>query len=66
MAPISFSDAEVKKTGTRTNTWLYPSQTEWHWVSLSKMGAWYLLIFVSFVTVSLVHRDTVRGRDPYR
>ena len=49
----------AENIGTRTNTWLYPGQENWHWVSLQKMGSWYLLIFVSFVTVSLVYRDTL-------
>lgn len=49
----------AENVGTRTNTWLYPGQEVWHLVSLSKMGSWYLLIFVSFTTVSLVYRDAL-------
>jgi len=50
----------AENIGTRTNTWLYPGQEEWHWVSLQKMGSWYLLIFVSFTTVSLVYRSALQ------
>ena len=33
------------------------------WVSLSKMGSWYLLIFVSFTTVTLVYRRVLITPD---
>lgn len=51
----------AENIGTFTGTWLYPSQKTWHPVGLSKMGSWYLLLFLSFVLVTLVHRP--RGRD---
>lgn len=51
----------AENIGTYTGTWLYPSQKTWHLVGLSKMGSWYLLLFLSFVLVTLVHRP--RGRD---
>ena len=35
---------------------------EWHPVSLAKLGSWYLLMMLSFVLVSLVHRP--RAADP--
>ncbi len=47
----------AENIGTVTGTWAYPGQ---HWtqmVSFSKMGSWYLLLFVAFVTVTLVMRD---------
>lgn len=43
----------AENIGTLTRTWVYPGQ-EWQWVSLHKMGAWALLLIISFVTVSLV------------
>jgi uncharacterized membrane protein YoaT (DUF817 family) len=49
----------AENIGTRTNTWIYPGQGEFDWVALSKMGSWYLLIYVSFVTVTLVFRDAL-------
>ena len=46
----------AENIGTFTNTWIYPHQSEgWHMVPLSKMGAWYLLMMLSFVLVSTVH-----------
>ncbi|MCP3972163.1 MAG: DUF817 domain-containing protein, partial [Rhodobacteraceae bacterium] len=52
--------------GTRTGTWIYPGQGLLDWVSLSKIGSWYLLIFVSFTTVTLVYRDTLVTPDKRR
>lgn len=43
----------AENIGTYTHTWAYPGQG-WHLVSLQKMGAWGLLLIISFVTVSLV------------
>jgi len=51
----------AENIGTYTGTWLYPSQKTWHLVGFAKMGSWYLLLFLSFVLVTLVHRP--RGRD---
>ncbi|MDC7683508.1 DUF817 domain-containing protein [Asticcacaulis sp. BYS171W] len=42
--------------GTLTKTWTYPGQETWHLVSLHKLGAWALLLVLSFVMVSLVIR----------
>ena len=44
----------AENVGTITGTWLYPSQHVWHAVSLNKLGSWYLLLYVSFVLVTLV------------
>ena len=49
----------AENIGTRTNTWIYPGQGAFDWVSLSKMGSWYLLIYVSFATVTLVFRQAL-------
>ena len=47
----------AENVGTFTATWTYPQQAE-HWqpVGLAKLGSWYLLMMLSFVLVSLVHR----------
>jgi len=48
----------AENIGTFTRAWAYPGQTEgWHPVSLSKLGAWYLLMIISFVLVACVHRS---------
>ena len=48
----------AENVGTLTGTWIYPHQAGagWRPVTLHKMGAWYLLLVVSFVLVTLVHR----------
>ena len=47
----------AENLGTAANAWIYPSQKDgWSMVSIDKMGAWYLLMLISFVLVSLVHR----------
>jgi len=43
----------AENIGTFTHTWSYPGRG-WHLVSIQKMGAWGLLLIISFVTVSLV------------
>jgi uncharacterized membrane protein YoaT (DUF817 family) len=58
--------------GCFSGAWIYPSQTHgFVMVSPQKLGAWYLLMIVSFVLVSLVHRPalfrregTAAARDP--
>jgi uncharacterized membrane protein YoaT (DUF817 family) len=52
----------AENIGTVTGTWLYPNQkgTGWRPVTLHKMGAWYLLLVISFVLVTLVHRPDRR------
>ena len=55
----------AENVGTRTRTWLYAGQDSDHWVSLAKMGSWYLLLYVSFVTVTLVVRDALSA-EAYR
>ncbi len=49
----------AENVGTRTKTWIYAGQNEFDWVAFSKMGSWYLLIYVSFVTVTLVFREAL-------
>jgi uncharacterized membrane protein YoaT (DUF817 family) len=53
----------AENIGTFTSTWVYPQQArEWHPVSLAKLGSWYLLMMLSFVLVTLVHRP--QAADP--
>ena len=47
----------AENIGTFARAWTYPSQRGgWHIVPLDKLGAWYLLMIVSFVLVSMLHR----------
>jgi len=45
----------AENIGTFTHTWAYPGKT-WHLVSIQKMGAWGLLLIISFVTVTLIFK----------
>lgn len=47
----------AENIGTVTRTWAYAGQTQFEMVPLAKLGSWYLLLYVSFVTVTLVLRD---------
>jgi uncharacterized membrane protein YoaT (DUF817 family) len=54
---VSFFIWIAENFGTFAAAWVYPSQRDgWHMVSLEKMGAWYLLMLLSFVLVTLVHK----------
>lgn len=46
----------AENIGTLTGAWVYAGAAHFDWTSLSKMGSWYLLLYVSFVTVTLVIR----------
>ncbi|QGZ94333.1 DUF817 domain-containing protein [Terricaulis silvestris] len=47
----------AENLGTFAAAWVYPSQQDgWHVVPIEKMGAWYLLMLLSFVLVTLVHK----------
>ncbi|MEX0304991.1 MAG: DUF817 domain-containing protein [Leisingera sp.] len=52
----------AENVGTGTKTWLYNGQSSGEWVSLAKMGSWYLLLYVSFATVTLVFREALSAR----
>ena len=52
----------AENVGTLTGTWVYAGSAQFDWASLSKMGSWYLLLYVSFVTVTLVVRAPLRLR----
>ena len=52
----------AENIGTFAHAWRYPNQARiWAMVPPSKLGAWYLLMIISFVLVSLVAK--VRERD---
>ncbi|MEM7492812.1 MAG: DUF817 domain-containing protein [Pseudomonadota bacterium] len=47
----------AENIGTLTRTWLYPGQEDgWTLVSFGKLGSWYLLMIISWVLVTLIHR----------
>lgn len=49
----------AENVGTATGTWLYAGQNPAHLVSFSKIGSWYLLLYVAFVTVTVVSRQAL-------
>lgn len=52
----------AENVGTFAAAWTYPDQRGgWRPVGLGKLGAWYLLMLLSFVLVSLVHRPRPPG-----
>jgi uncharacterized membrane protein YoaT (DUF817 family) len=52
----------AENIGTFANAWRYPGQAAgWNPVSIEKIGAWFLLMIVSFVLVTLVHRPQRLG-----
>lgn len=52
----------AENVGTATGTWAYAGQRPDHWVSFAKIGSWYLLLYVAFVTVTLVSRKAIVRR----
>jgi uncharacterized membrane protein YoaT (DUF817 family) len=53
----------AENIGTFARAWVYPSQAQgWSPVHIGKLGAWYLLMYISFVMVAAVHRP----REPDR
>jgi uncharacterized membrane protein YoaT (DUF817 family) len=46
----------AENIGTFAGAWIYPSQRDgWRMVGVEKLGAWYLLMLLSFALVTLVH-----------
>lgn len=55
---VSFFIWIAENTGTFAAAWRYPDQAHaWALVSPHKMGAWFLLMIISFVLVTLLHKD---------
>lgn len=51
----------AENIGTLTHIWLYPSQiAAWHFVSLHKIGSWFLLLILSFALVSIIYRGRLQ------
>lgn len=47
----------AENIATWSRAWLYPSQRDgWSMVGVEKLGSWYLLMMISVVLVTLVHR----------
>lgn len=58
----------AENVGTFGKIWVYPHQEQaWQMVSVAKLGSWFLLMLISFVLVSLVHKPlglrTLTGAD---
>ncbi len=53
----------AENIGTLTGTWLYSGAAEFSFTSMAKIGSWYLLLFVSFMQVTLVYREAL---EPYK
>jgi uncharacterized membrane protein YoaT (DUF817 family) len=48
----------AENLGTFSRAWMYPNQAAgWEMVSPAKLGAWYLLMIISFVLVERVHGE---------
>jgi uncharacterized membrane protein YoaT (DUF817 family) len=47
----------AENIGTLTGTWVYAGSRTFEMTSISKLGSWYLLLYVAFVTVTLVIRE---------
>lgn len=54
----------AENIGTWSRAWIYPGQEDaWTPVSIGKLGAWFLLMIISFVLVTLVHRPQPLGEN---
>ena len=52
----------AENIGTFTAAWVYPTQkSTWHMVSIGKLGAWFLLMIISYALVAALH-----GIERYR
>ncbi|WP_052322550.1 DUF817 domain-containing protein [Novosphingobium sp. MBES04] len=55
----------AENLATFSRAWIYPDQRDgWALVHPSKLGAWYLLMYISFVLVAAVHRTRPRTVPP--
>ena len=53
----------AENLGTLGRAWVYPGQEAgWEMVSLAKLGSWFLLMIISVVMVSWVHRPETEPR----
>ncbi len=50
----------AENVATYTRIWIYPSQSVvWHMVGPEKILAWFLLMIISFVLVSIIHKPQI-------
>jgi uncharacterized membrane protein YoaT (DUF817 family) len=55
----------AENLGTFARAWTYPAQArEWSLVSPAKLGAWYLLMYISFVLVAVLHGRGISRENP--
>jgi uncharacterized membrane protein YoaT (DUF817 family) len=52
----------AENVGTATGTWLYSGRGPEHWVSFGKISSWYLLLYVAFITVTIVNSSPLYRR----
>jgi uncharacterized membrane protein YoaT (DUF817 family) len=53
----------AENLGTFGRAWAYPGQEDgWEMVGLEKLGSWFLLMIISVVLVSIVHRPEEEGQ----
>jgi uncharacterized membrane protein YoaT (DUF817 family) len=58
---VSFFIWLAENVGTFGAIWVYPTQQKlWHMVPFEKMGSWFLLMLISFVLVTIIHKDKIR------
>jgi uncharacterized membrane protein YoaT (DUF817 family) len=51
----------AENIGTFTHIWIYPDQiASWHFVSINKIGSWFLLLILSFALVTIIYRDKIQ------
>ena len=47
----------AENIGTFTSAWVYPSQKQvWHMIGIGKLGAWFLLMIISYVLVAWLNK----------
>ena len=59
----------AENIGTFTAAWIYPHQKQgWALVSFGKLGAWFLLMILSYTMVAAVSgvRTLAAGTDPHQ
>ncbi len=57
----------AENISTFSHAWIYPSQRHgWALVPPAKLGAWFLLMYISFVLVAVVHRPREKDRSAVR
>lgn len=54
----------AENAATYSRIWIYPSQENgWHIVAISKLGAWFLLMMLSWILVSLIHKPVAVNHE---